>query len=125
MFIYFFIFIFFAENARNYIEVVLCHNEKKLRKTCLGQHVSNIKVINENLVAVMKKPAVIEMKKPLAVGFAILELSKLYMYRSYDKFRCHFGTENLRLCFSDTDSFLFQVKCRNLVQKLKKNGTLV
>ena len=68
----------------------------------------------------MKKPAVIEMKKPLAVGFAILELSKLYMYRSYDKFRRHFGTRNLRLCFSDTDSFLFQVQCRDLVQKLKE-----
>ena len=113
-------FNFFSENSRNYIEIVLCHNEKKLRKTCVGQHVSNLKVINENLVAVMKKPAVIEMKKPLAVGFAILELSKLYMYRSYDKFRRYFGTENLRLCFSDTDSFLFQVKCQNLVKKLKR-----
>ena len=69
-------------------------------------------------MAVMKKPANIEMKKPLAVEFEILELSKLYMYRSFDKFRCYFGIENLKLCFSDKDSFLFQVKCRNLVQKL-------
>ena len=45
----------FSENTRNYVEIVLCHNEKKLRKTCMGQHVSNLKVINENLVAVMKK----------------------------------------------------------------------
>ena len=66
----------------------------------------------------MKKPATIEMK-PLAVGFAILELPKLYMYRSYDKFRRYFGTEDLKLCFSNPDSFLFQVKCQNLVQKLK------
>ena len=70
-------FNFFQRTRETTSKIVLCHNEKKLRKTCVGQHVSNLKVINENLVAVMKKPAVIEMKKPLAVGFAILELSKL------------------------------------------------
>ena len=108
----------FIENARNYIEVVLCHDEKSLRKHCLGQHVSNFKIINENLVAIMKKPNEIELKKPLAVGFAILELSKLFMYKSYVKFKRHFGSKNIRLCFSDTDSFLFQVKCDNLTKKL-------
>ena len=79
---------------------------------------SNFKIINENLVALMKKPNVIKMKKPLAVGFAILELSKLFMYRSYDKFKRHFGPKNLSLCFSDTDSFLFKVKCDDLVDNL-------
>ena len=59
------------------------------------------------------------MKKPLAVGFAILELSKLSMYQSYDKFKEHFGWKNLKLCFSDTDSFLLSVKCDNLIEKLK------
>ena len=67
----------------------------------------------------MKKPDQIEMKKPLAVGFAILELSKLFMYKAYDKFRRHFKPENLKLCFSDTDSFLFSVKCDNLINELK------
>ena len=67
----------------------------------------------------MKKPDSILMDKPLAVGFAILELSKLFMYKSYDQFRQHFGPKNLKLCFSDTDSFLFSVKCDNLIQKLK------
>ena len=67
----------------------------------------------------MKKPNTIQLKKPLAVGFAILELSKLFMYKSYDKFKHHFGSKNLELCFSDTDSFLFNVKCNNLVKELK------
>ena len=108
----------FIENARNYMEILLCHDEKTLRKHCLGQHISNFKIINENLVAIMKKPSVIELKKPLAVGFAILELSKLFMYKAYVKFKRYFGSKNLRLCFSDTDSFLFQVKCSNLIDKL-------
>ena len=55
------------------------------------------------------------------MGFAILELSKLFMYRSYyDVFMPHFGPKNISLCFSDTDSFLFQVKTHNLLLDMEK-----
>lgn len=82
---------------------------------CLGHHVSSFNIINKNLVAVNRKPPTIELNKPLAVGFSILELSKLFMYRSYyDLFKKHFGSKNISLLFSDTDSFLFQIKCKNL-----------
>ena len=63
----------------------------------------------------------IELKKPLAVRFSILELSKLFMYRSYyNTIQKHFGKENVSLCFSDTDSFLLKVKCNNLEREMKK-----
>ena len=111
----------FIENVRNYIEVQLCSSEESFRRVCLGQHVKNFYIINKNLVSVMKKPRELKMNKPLAVGFAILELSKLFMYRSfYDVFVPHFGTKNISLCFSDTDSFLFQVKTNNLLNDMKK-----
>ena len=90
-----------------------------MSKACLGQHMSNFKIISNNMEPVMKKPNIIEMKKPLAVGFAIFELSKLFMYQSYDKIRGHFEHDNLKLFFSDTDSFLFSVKCKNLNDELK------
>ena len=113
----------FIENVRNYIEVKVCNNEESFRKICLGQHIKSFNVINENLVIVMKKPAEIKMNKPLAVGFAILELSKLFMYKSYyDVFMPHFGPKNMSLCFSDTDSFLFQVKTNNLLKDIQKLG---
>ena len=74
------------------------------------------------LVAVNKKPAMIELRKPLAVGFSILELSKLFMYRSYyDTIQKHFGKDNVSLCFSDTDSFLLKVKMQ---QFGKGNGEI-
>ena len=101
--------------------MVLCEDEQSLRKASLGQHINSFQIINENLVAVNKKPATIELKKPLAVGFSILELSKLFMYRSYyDTIQQHFGEENESLCFSDTDSFLLKVKCNNLEKEMKK-----
>ena len=101
--------------------MVLCGDEQSLRKASLGQHINSFQITNENLVAVNKKPAMIELKKPLAVGFSILELSKLFMYRSYyDTIQQHFGEENVSLCFSDTDSFLLKVRCNNLEREMKK-----
>ena len=92
-----------------------------MRKASLGQHINSFQIINENLVAVNKKLAMIELKKPLAVGFFILELSKLFMYRSYyDTIQEHFGKENVSMCFLDTDSFLLKVKCNNLEREMKK-----
>ena len=103
------------------MEVVLCGDERDLRHACLGQHVKSFNIINQNLVAVNRKPAVITLKKPLAVGFSILELSKLFMYKSYyDVFQKHFGEKNISLCFSDTDSFLFQIKNKNLESEKSK-----
>ena len=114
----------FIENVRNYIEVELCSSEKSFRKVCLGQHVKSFNIINEKLVSVIKKPNQLKMNKPLAVGFAILELSKLFMYQSYyDVFVPHFGAENISLCFSDTDSFLFQVNTNNLLNDMIKLKT--
>ena len=111
----------FIENVRNYIEIQVCSTEETFRKVCLGQHIKSFNIVNENLVIVNKKPCEIKMNKPLAVGFAILELSKLFMYQSYyDVFVPHFGPKNISLCFSDTDSFLFQVKTENLVNDMKK-----
>ena len=103
----------FIENVHNYIEIQVCSTEETFRKVCLGQHIKSFNIVNEKIVIVNKKPCEIKMNKPLAVGFAILELSKLFMYQSYyDVFVPHFGPKNISLCFSDTDSFLFQVKLK-------------
>ena len=111
----------FIENVRNYIETVLCSTEASFRKASMSQHVKNYRIINDKLVAVMKKPDCLLLNKPLAVGFAILELSKLFMYKSYyDVFVPHFGSKNISLCFSDTDSFLFQVNTANLLRDMEQ-----
>ena len=48
------------------------------------------------------------MNKPIYVGFSILELSKVLMYSFfYDTLKPRYG-ENVRLCYTDTDSFILQ-----------------
>ena len=51
------------------------------------------------------------MDKPIDVGFAILESSKLHMYGTYyDKLQPYFTQQNLQCLYLDTDSFVFSMK---------------
>ena len=60
------------------------------------------------------------MDKPIYLGFAILELSKLHMYETYyDTLQPYFRQENLQLHFMDCDSFILSIKSENIIKDLK------
>ena len=63
----------------------------------------------------------IKFKKPIYVGFSVLELSKLLKYEwYYDKMQPYFGEDNLELNYLDTDSFIFSFKpIESLFEDLK------
>ena len=59
--------------------------------------------------------------KPIHLGFAVLELSKLHMYETYyDKLQPYFGEKNLHLHYMDTDSFILSVNTKDIIKDLKK-----
>ena len=60
------------------------------------------------------------MDKPIYLGFAVLELSKLHMYAIYyDKLQPYFGEKNLHLLYMDTDSFILSVNTKDIIKDLK------
>ena len=60
------------------------------------------------------------MDKPIYLGFAVLELSKLHMYETYyDKLQQYFRKKNLHLHFMDTDSFILSVITKYIMKDLK------
>ena len=59
------------------------------------------------------------LNKPIYLGFAVLELSKLHMYNTYyDFLQSYFGEKNIQLRYMDTDSFVSSVNTQNLIQDL-------
>ena len=61
------------------------------------------------------------MDKPIYLGFAILDLSKLHMYEIYyDTPQPYFGHENIQLHYMDCDSFILSIKSENIIKDLKK-----
>ena len=60
------------------------------------------------------------MDKPIYLGFAVLELSKLHMYETYyDKLQPYFGEKNLHLLYMHTDSFILSVNTKDIIRDLK------
>ena len=60
------------------------------------------------------------MDKPIYLGFAILEMSKLHMYETYyDTLQPHFGQENIHIHFMDCDSFILIIKSELIIKDLK------
>lgn len=67
-------------------------------------------VFDENLVAIELKRTSIIMNKPITVGLAILDISKIVMYDFHYNFMKPKYGENVTLNYTDTDSFIYQVK---------------
>ena len=59
------------------------------------------------------------MDKPIYLGFAVLELSKLLMYETYyDAFQPYFSQENIQLHYIDCDSFVLSIKTQDIIKDL-------
>ena len=61
-----------------------------------------------------------KMDKPIYLGLAVLELSKLLMYETYyDKLQPYFGQVNIHLHYVDTDAFVLSLNTKDIIEDLK------
>ena len=75
---------------------------------------------NENCDSYRFKQKEVTRDKPIRVGFAILELSRLYLYETYyDKLQPYFGQQNLQLHYIDTDGMTLSMKTQNIIKDWK------
>ena len=110
------------ENVRNRrkIEIIKRDDYDKILKqqrklTFNGIH----KSFNTCDSYLVKKHEII-MDKPIYLGFAILDLSKLHIYETYfDTLQSDFGQENIQLHYMDCDSFILSIKSENIIKDLK------
>ena len=66
--------------------------------------------IAQNFAAVELRPKVVRLNKPIAMGQAVLDVSKAHMYAfHHGVWRPAFG-ERSRLLFTDTDSLAYEVR---------------
>ena len=57
------------------------------------------------------------------LGFGILEMSKLCMFRAYSCFKDHFK-DQMKLLYIDTDSFYLHITCEDFYKELIDVSTL-
>lgn len=112
------------ENVRKRIEykLVAADDTEKLRKLFADPRYVEVDCFNDNLFGVKMNKKDVYMNKPIAIGFAVLELSKLLMYEFYyDYFKKKYPGNLSRLLYMDTDSFILEVQTEDVYRDMEKD----
>ena len=110
------------ENLRQKISVKLINNSKDYVK-CIGKpNFVSQKVFSKNFVAIHQIKPVLMLNKPIYVGFSILDLSKLLMYKfHYEYIKNKFDA---KLLFTDTGSLVYEIKTEDVYEDFYQDKDL-
>jgi hypothetical protein len=113
------------ENVRNRIRFVTCYNDdKKVNKYKTKNTFKDICEFNDNFVGIQLKTTRVLLNKPIAVGFAILALSKYHMYNfHYNHILPTYGRDNVKLLATDTDSLMYHITTNDVYDDFANHST--
>ena len=99
------------ENIRKGRNIKLVTIEEKYIRTVMKPNFKPGVRFGENLMGCEMGKIKVVMKKPIYLGQVILDLSKIVMYEfHYDYMKPKYDGENLKLCYMDTDSLIYNIK---------------
>ena len=111
------------ENVLNKSNVKLINNDpEKLLKLIKEPNFEHIHKISDKQVLVQSKPVKTKFNKPIYMGAAILETSKLHIYKFwYYYLKVKYGN-NVNLIYKDTDSFVLEIFTDDVYEDMKNDN---
>ena len=106
------------ENVRNRRDVKLVVTEERRKKLVSEPNYSSCKQFSENLMAIEMRKTEVLMDKPIAVGQAILDISKTLMHEFWYDYLKPMYQDNVKLCYMDTASFILQVQTESFYKDI-------
>ena len=108
------------EDKRKHLDFEIVSDERRFMKCVNNPSFKRSHIINEDLVGVEKQKPKLKLDKPIFIGMSILDLSKQHMYKFYyDVMKPKYG-DNIRMVYTDTDSFVFHTRTDDIYQDLKE-----
>ena len=99
-----------VQNDRKYRDNKLVTTEAKRNKHASEPNYHYTKCISKHLLVMEMKKTEVKMNKPIYLGQAALDISKTLMFEFwYDYLKPMYG-DKIRLCYTDTDSFIMHTK---------------
>ena len=109
------------ENVRKYRNIKLVTTERRRNYLVSEPNYHTTKFFTENLLAIEMIKTQILMNKPVYLGLSILDLSKKVMYEFwYHYVKPKYGG-NAKICYMDTDSFIFDVKTDDIYKDIAED----
>ena len=110
-----------CENLTKRTDIQLVTTQEKCSKLINKPHCKRFQIFAPNLAAVELQKVKCLINKPSYVGFSVLELSKLHMYKfHYDCIRKWYPSADL--LFTDTDSLVYEIYTDDLYADLASHG---
>ena len=107
------------ENIRKHRNIGLVTTEEKYLLTVMKRNFKSGVPFGENLMSCEMGKIKVVMNKPVYLGQAILDLSKIIMYEfHYDYMLPKYSLEKLNLCYMDTDSLVYDIKTENFYEDI-------
>ena len=107
------------ENIREHRNIKLVTTEDKYLRTVMYPNFKSGVLFGENLMVCEMGKIKVVMNKPVYLGQAILDLSKIVMYEfHYDYMVLKYGLEKLKLCYMDTDSLVYDIKTEDFYEDI-------
>ena len=107
------------ENIRKRTNIKLVTTEEKYLRTVMRPNFKSGVLFGENLMDCEMGKIKVVMNKPVYIGQAILDLSKIVMYEfHYDYMVPKYGLEKLKLCYMDTDSLVYDIKTEDFYEDI-------
>ena len=104
------------ENIRRHQDIKLVNNQKDYLKTVMHPNFKSGTLLGPDLMGCEMGKIKVVMNKPVYLGQAILDLSKLIMYEFHYDYMLPKYSDNIKLCYMDTDSFVYDYRDRRLLQ---------
>ena len=98
------------ENIRKHRNIKLVTNREAYLKTVMKPNFKSGVLFGENLMGCEMGKIKVVMNKPVYLGQAILDLSKIVMYEFHYDYMKQKYPEELTLCYMDTDSLIYDIE---------------
>lgn len=107
------------EDVRKRKDIRLCCSSKQAEKLIAKPNFKERTIFNSSLAAVHLQKTEICFKKPITVGMAVLDISKIIMYKFYYEYMKPTYRQQFKLLYTDTDSFIFILNTNNVYEDMK------
>ena len=110
------------ENIRKRQNIILVDNRAKALKLSSRPNFSRATIFDRNLIAIHMKKSEVYFNKPVYVGQAILDLSKLLMFDfHYNFIQRKYSYKRAKLLFTDTDSLMYEIHTEDFYRDISED----
>ena len=106
------------ENVRNHRDIKIVTTNKQRNKLISEPNYHTTKYISKYLLIIEMKKTEVKMNRPIYLGQAKLDNSKILMYKLwYNYIKPKYG-DRARLCYMDTDSFIIHIETEDFYKDI-------